>query len=240
MPMELAMKLRRSMPSFFDFPSARMPISFSTCFCLSFCGLGMNSSLETTCVGTGESTPFMRSRCHLGIHMSCWLLRLERKQKHGTIRWPAFIVTKCDADGEELASSDYTSLCSSLGLCRREPIFEVKAVAVPLFVCHANCCRSVLAKYLYEDLCPGSRALSAGVEVGDEINDRAAAMLRLWGIDASAHTPRRIDRDLCDRADVIFLMGPEYLRRLLQEYGHDLAAKAYLFADPFLLPGSVV
>jgi len=97
----------------------------------------------------------------------------------------------------------------------------------------------VLAKYLYEDLCPGSRALSAGVEVGDEINDRAAAMLRLWGIDASAHTPRRIDRDLCDRADVIFLMGPEYLRRLLQEYGHDLAAKAYLFADPFRLPGSL-
>jgi protein-tyrosine-phosphatase len=33
---------------------------------------------------------------------------------------------------------------------------------VPLFVCYANCCRSVLAKYLYESLFPGSRALSAG------------------------------------------------------------------------------
>lgn len=109
-------------------------------------------------------------------------------------------------------------------------------MATPLFVCHANCCRSVLAKFLYEHLCPGLYALSGGVEVGDEINDRAAAMLRFWGIDASSHQPRRIDRGLCDRADAIFLMGPEYLRRLLKEYGNDLAAKAYLFADPFKRP----
>jgi hypothetical protein len=33
-------------------------------------------------------------------------------------------------------------------------------------------------------------------------------------------------------------MGPEYLRRLLAEYGTELAAKAYLFADPFSLPRS--
>jgi protein-tyrosine-phosphatase len=110
---------------------------------------------------------------------------------------------------------------------------------VPLFVCHANCCRSVLAKYLYDHLFPKAPSLSAGVEVGDEINDRAAAMLRWWGIDASKHRPRRIDRALCDRADAIFLMGPEYLCRLLGEYGPDLAAKAYLFADPFRLPECV-
>jgi protein-tyrosine phosphatase len=109
---------------------------------------------------------------------------------------------------------------------------------VPLFVCHANCCRSVLAHYLYEHLCPGARSLSAGVEVGDQINDRAAAMLQSWGIDASKHRPRQIDRRLCDRADGIFLMGPEYLRRLLAEHGSDLAEKAYLFADPFSLPQS--
>jgi hypothetical protein len=34
-------------------------------------------------------------------------------------------------------------------------------------------------------------------------------------------------------------MGPEYLRRLLLEHGRDLAAKAYLFADPFRLPKSL-
>jgi len=95
-----------------------------------------------------------------------------------------------------------------------------------------------MAQYLYESLCPGAQALSAGVEAGDEINDRAAAMLRCWGIDASGHQPRQLSRDLCDHAAAIFLMGPEYLCRLLRDYSADLAAKAYLFADPFSLPQS--
>src|SRR5260370_432392 len=75
MPIELAIKLRRSMPSFLAFSSAMTPIRYSTCICLGFCGRGMNSSLETTWVGTGESTPFLRSRCHLGIHMKTDSLR---------------------------------------------------------------------------------------------------------------------------------------------------------------------
>src|SRR5260370_27659293 len=86
--MVLVMKVRRYRPIFPDFSSAMTPISFSTCFCLSFCGRGMNSSLETTWVGTGESTPLLRSRCHLGIHMTCWLLRLERKLNHAAIPHP--------------------------------------------------------------------------------------------------------------------------------------------------------
>ncbi|MBV9125733.1 MAG: hypothetical protein JO112_20480 [Planctomycetes bacterium] len=110
---------------------------------------------------------------------------------------------------------------------------------IPLFVCHANCCRSVLAKYLYEDLFPGEPALSAGVFAGEYINDRAEAMLRVWGIDASAHRPGQLDRSLCDRADAIFLMGPEYLRQMLVMHGADLANKAYLFADPFHRPKSL-
>lgn len=109
---------------------------------------------------------------------------------------------------------------------------------LPLFVCHANCCRSVLAKYLYEQLCPGYKALSAGMEVGEQINDRAAAMLKWWGIDASRHKPQQISLDLCDRADSIFFMGPEYLLRLKKNFGPDLLSKSYLFADPFHLPES--
>jgi hypothetical protein len=62
-------------------------------------------------------------------------------------------------------------------------------VKMPLFVCHANCCRSVLAYYLYRHLC-GAAALSAAMEVGDCINDRALAMLDRWGIDASSF-PRK-------------------------------------------------
>src|SRR5262249_47725945 len=113
-----------------------------------------------------------------------------------------------------------------------------RTMLLPLFVCHANCCRSVLAQYLYEDLCPGGPAWSAGIEVGYAINDRAAAMLRAWGVDAGGHRPCPLNRALCDRADAIFLMGPEYLRRLLDTYGPDLATKAYLFADPFSRPRS--
>src|ERR1700740_1279097 len=68
-PMLLAMKVRRSMPSFLDFSSAICPIRCSTCFCLALCGRGMNSSLDRTCVGIGESTPFLRSRWYLRIHI---------------------------------------------------------------------------------------------------------------------------------------------------------------------------
>lgn len=109
--------------------------------------------------------------------------------------------------------------------------------ACPLFICHANCCRSVLACYLYEHLC-GAPALSAGLDAGDRINDRAERMLRAWGIDASGHRPRKLSRGLCDEADAIFVMGPSYLHRMVWEYGDDLAHKAFLFDEPFTGPTS--
>ena len=108
----------------------------------------------------------------------------------------------------------------------------------PLFVCHANCCRSVLARYLYGRLCNDAPAVSAGLETGERINDRAERMLRAWGIDASAHRPRKLSRDLCAEASAIFVMGPSYLHRVIWEFGEDLADKAYLFADPFTRPVS--
>src|SRR5713101_2713339 len=85
----------------------------------------------------------------------------------------------------------------------------------PLFVCHANCCRSVLAYYLYRHLCNNAPALSAGLEVGERINDRAERMLRESGIDASAHRPLKLSRDLCDEAIAIVVMGPSYLHRVI-------------------------
>ena len=107
---------------------------------------------------------------------------------------------------------------------------------IPLFVCHANCCRSVLAQHLYRHLCSDKPALSAGFEPGERINDRAEAMLRNWGIDPGRHEPRRLSREMCEEATAIFIMGPSYLHRLLCDYGEDLARKAYLFADPFTKP----
>jgi len=106
----------------------------------------------------------------------------------------------------------------------------------PLFICYANCSRSVLAYYLYRHLNDGDPALSAGLVVGECINDRAMGMLRHWGIDASKHCPRQLDRDLCDQAEAIFAMAPAHVHRLLRHYGKDLDGKTYLFADPFSLP----
>lgn len=111
-------------------------------------------------------------------------------------------------------------------------------MAVPLFVCHANCCRSVLACYLYRHLSGDALALSAGLEPGDRISDRALAMLAEWRIDARTHRPQRLHRALCDEASAIFVMAPAYVHRLLLEYGRDLACKTYLFADPFSRPQS--
>ena len=108
----------------------------------------------------------------------------------------------------------------------------------PLFLCYANCCRSVLAFYLYRHLHTDDPALSAGLDAGECINDRALGMLRHWGIDASGHCPRQVDRELCDQADAIFVMAPAHLRRLLSRYGEDLDQKTYLFADPFSQPRS--
>lgn len=109
---------------------------------------------------------------------------------------------------------------------------------IPLFVCHANCARSVLAFYLYRHLCHGAPALSAGLQVGDGTSPRAADMLRRWGVDPSGHRPRQIDRALCEQGDAIFIMAAPYVHRLLREYGSDLASKTYLFADPFTMPRS--
>jgi protein-tyrosine-phosphatase len=111
-------------------------------------------------------------------------------------------------------------------------------VETPLFICYANCCRSVLAHYLYRQLYPDDPVLSVGLDAGDCINDRALGMLRHWGIDASGYRPRQVDRELCDRASAIFVMAPAHLRRLLRGYGDDLDRKSYLFADPFSQPRS--
>ena len=106
----------------------------------------------------------------------------------------------------------------------------------PLFVCHANCSRSVLACYLYRHLCNNAPARSAGLEPGEQISERVETLLREWGIDASGHRPSKLTRDSCMEADAIFVMAPSYLHRLLWEYGEDHASKAYLFADPFSKP----
>jgi len=109
-------------------------------------------------------------------------------------------------------------------------------VAVPLFVCWGNCARSVLAQYLYQALAPGLSACSAGLAPGPGISQRAREMLRYWGVEVRQHQPRAVTHELCAQAQALFVMEPEYARRIISVYGVALAAKTYLFADPFTLP----
>ena len=94
----------------------------------------------------------------------------------------------------------------------------------------------MLACYLYRHLCNDAPARSAGLEPGERTSERAEALLRAWGIDASAHVPSKLSTDLCATADAIFVMAPSYLHRMLWEYGEEHATKSYLFADPFSAP----
>lgn len=93
----------------------------------------------------------------------------------------------------------------------------------------------MVAEHLYRHLC-GAPANSAGIIVGDVPAPRSLALLAHWGIDATGHRPRQLSRHLCDAATAIFTMGPTYTYGLLLDYGRDLAAKTYLFADPFSQP----
>lgn len=93
----------------------------------------------------------------------------------------------------------------------------------------------MVAEHLYRHLC-GAPALSAGIIVGDVPAPRSLALLAHWGIDAQAHHPTQLSRPLCDEATAIFTMGPSYTYGIVLEYGDDLAAKAFLFADPFTPP----
>jgi len=109
---------------------------------------------------------------------------------------------------------------------------------VSLFVCYANCCRSVMASHLYRHLC-GAPALSAGLDPGQRLSDRAEGMLRAWRIDPSGHRPTKLTDQMCHDAGAIFVMAPSYVHRLLCEYGEEHAKKTYLFADPFSTPVSL-
>jgi hypothetical protein len=115
----------------------------------------------------------------------------------------------------------------------------MEGVPVPLFICHANCSRSVLAAYLYHHL-TGVPAMSAGLIPGSLPAPRALALLEHWGISgAGEHRAVGVDRAMCDQAGAIFTMAPLYTRRLLIDFGADLAPKTYLFADPFTRPVSL-
>src|SRR5882757_2720066 len=65
MPAAVWKKRRRDRPFFLPYSSASAFMRASTFFCRSVCGTGMNSSLETTCVGTGVGLALKRAGVRL-------------------------------------------------------------------------------------------------------------------------------------------------------------------------------
>jgi hypothetical protein len=65
---------------------------------------------------------------------------------------------------------------------------------------------------------------------------RSTALLREWGIDASGHRPAKLTRELCLKADAIFVR-PTCIA-WFRNTGKTSRNKAYLFADPFSKPVS--
>ncbi|HEX6788376.1 MAG TPA: arsenate reductase ArsC [Gaiellaceae bacterium] len=72
-----------------------------------------------------------------------------------------------------------------------------------LFVCVANSGRSVMAERLFREAAQGRHhARSAGSEPGSATHSQVVEALREIGIDASDHSPRRLDQEALDWADV--------------------------------------
>ncbi len=73
-----------------------------------------------------------------------------------------------------------------------------------LFVCVANCGRSVMAERLFRQEA-GDRhaARSAGSEPGREPHAEVVTALREVGIDVSDHVPRRLDSEALEWAELV-------------------------------------
>jgi len=77
-----------------------------------------------------------------------------------------------------------------------------------LFVCVHNAGRSQMAAgWLRHLIGDAVEVRSAGSEPADQINPVAVEAMREVGIDITANTPRKLDRDTAQASDVIITMG---------------------------------
>jgi len=77
-----------------------------------------------------------------------------------------------------------------------------------LFVCLHNAGRSQMSQALFERAADGRHeALSAGTTPGDRVHPEVVEVMRELGVDLSDRTPRRLDDELAQWADVVVTMG---------------------------------
>jgi arsenate reductase len=81
-------------------------------------------------------------------------------------------------------------------------------VARVLFVCLHNAGRSQMSQALFERAAAGRHeAMSGGTTPGERVHPEVVTAMRELGIDLADRTPRRLDRELAEWADVVVTMG---------------------------------
>ena len=81
-------------------------------------------------------------------------------------------------------------------------------MATALFVCLHNAGRSQMSAALFERASGGRHdALSAGTTPAERVHPEVVEVMRELGIDVSGRVPRKLTRELAERADVVVTMG---------------------------------
>jgi arsenate reductase (thioredoxin) len=81
-------------------------------------------------------------------------------------------------------------------------------MATALFVCLHNAGRSQMSQALFERAAGGRhRALSAGTTPADRVHPEVVEVMAELGIDVAGRTPRLLERELAEQADVVVTMG---------------------------------
>ena len=77
-----------------------------------------------------------------------------------------------------------------------------------LFVCLHNAGRSQMSQALFERAAGGRHtASSAGTTPADRVHPEVVEAMAELGVDVSGRTPRRLDGEAAERADVVVTMG---------------------------------
>jgi arsenate reductase (thioredoxin) len=81
-------------------------------------------------------------------------------------------------------------------------------VARVLFVCLHNAGRSQMSRALFERAANGRHeAESAGTTPAERVHPEVVTAMDELGVDVSAEQPRRLTREMAERADVVVTMG---------------------------------
>jgi protein-tyrosine-phosphatase len=89
--------------------------------------------------------------------------------------------------------------------CQSNTILRMATV---LFACLHNAGRSQMSQALFERAAGGRHeALSAGTDPAGRVHPEVVEALREVGIDVAGNTPRKLTREMAERADVVVTMG---------------------------------